>query len=150
MTCERQGVVTQGSRECGENTCIKRQQEEQRGFGKSVREWYRKLWTRWEKIRGGDSTWVLEGTGAFDSQKSRSETYEKEGGRGGRGGEDQTGSVSFHYSWRRTENMWLYSTNTVFGKRLPAGFWGNWHFTNTDCHSDGRKQWVSLRHPSFS
>lgn len=23
---------------------------------------------------GGDSTWVLEGTGAFESQKSRSET----------------------------------------------------------------------------
>lgn len=32
-----------------------------------------RIWQE-EGERGGDSTWVLEGTGAFESQKSRSET----------------------------------------------------------------------------
>lgn len=31
-----------------------------------------------------DSTWVLEGTGAFESQKSRSVTWRRRGGRGGK------------------------------------------------------------------
>lgn len=41
-------------------------------------------------------------------------------------------------------------TQQVFGKRLQVGFWGNWHsITNTDWHSDGRKQWVNEHDPSF-
>lgn len=35
-----------------------------------------------EREREGDSTWVLEGTGAFESQKSRSATWRRGGGRG--------------------------------------------------------------------
>lgn len=47
----------------------------------------------------GNSTWVLEDTGAFDSQKSRSETWKRNGRRGVAGGEGSAASASQWEGW---------------------------------------------------
>lgn len=65
-----------------------------------------------ERGRETDSTWVLEGTGAFESQKSRSETWKRQGGerRSRRWeGEGQTGSYIFNprgwHSWQWIQRL---------------------------------------------